>query len=610
MGDNLDYLNILKGMKELPFEVGRNLLADFILGKYSNKSISKNQLDQLHFFGSLEWDKDKTLEYINKMIKNGLIEEFSPTYNRFVKVLRLTIKGQNEITNPKLNEKKVYFKKIKKVNEDDIVNFKKYGDFLAPFNDEQKEAIVADAKNILVVAGAGTGKTTTLIKRIEFLIRYKNVNPEKILAITFTRKARQEVIHRLKDLDIENVEIHTFNSFCENILREYEQKIYGKKMRVVGYADKILALNMSLAILGQDINSVLNEYFSVKQREEKNPNQLQTLFMNDCFAIIEYFKITHQDLYDFSKDVDEKDKPMARMMYNIIKLIQNFIKTNNLRDYTDQMIDAINFFKRCPDCIPKFDHILVDEYQDVNFQQVSLIKLLNVPNIFAVGDPRQSIFGWRGSDINFILNFEKDFQDTEIINLVKNYRSEKKIVNLMNETIKEMELKNLDSTIENSDSQIKIFSFENENAEISFIVEYLRETDENLHDIFILSRTNKMLNNIANVLTKLNINFVLKTDDIHDVQANDNCVTLGTIHAIKGLEANTVFIIGCNTQNFPCRASDHPIIECIKDENYDRESEELRLFYVAISRAKQKLYITYSGTETSFITDEMKKLIM
>jgi superfamily I DNA/RNA helicase len=178
----------------------------------------------------------------------------------------------------------------------------------------------------------------------------------------------------------------------------------------------------------------------------------------------------------------------------------------------------------------------------------------------------------------------------------------------MNNSIKEMELSNLESTKKNQ-AQIKIFSFENEEAEMSFLLEYLKETNEKLNDIFILSRTNKQLNNIATMLRKLNINFILKTEENFDVLSKDNYITLATIHTIKGLEAKTVFLIGCNNQNFPCRASDNPIVECIKNEYYDRESEELRLFYVAISRAKEKLFITYSGTQSNFITEDMKKLL-
>ncbi len=608
--EDLEYLLIIKGVQELPFAVGKNLLADFLIGSYKNKSISKNQLDELHHFGILSWDRDKVLEYINKLIRKKMLEETSPDYNKFVKVLEVTLKGQNELSKPTFNDKKTFDIKVSEVTDQERENFKYYNDFLNIYNDEQKKAIISGANHILTIAGAGSGKTTTLIKRIEFLVKYKQVEPEKILAITFTRKTRQEMIIKLNEIGVENVNVHTFNSFAENILRQYEQQIYGRRMRVIGYSEKIIAVNMALVMLGLDVEQVIDDYFSLKQRESKTPSQLQNIFMNDCFSIIEYLKMTGQELYDFSKKTDAKHQHNARRLYQLIKVLVEHMSTNNLRDYADQIIDTTNFFKKDPLQIPKYEHLLVDEYQDVNVQQVNLIKLINPKNIFAVGDPRQSIYGWRGSDINFILHFENDFKDPEIIHLTKNYRSKNEIVKIMNNVIKEMELPYLTSLDEYKDADVKLFSFENEQAETNFILEYLKQTQIPLHEIFILARTNKQLVAISNILKQRNVKHILKTEHIQtNVEAQENHLTLATVHAIKGLEAKTVFVIGCSTQNFPCKASDHPVVEMIKDEIYDKDAEELRLFYVAISRAKEQLYMTYSGTQTNFITDEMMTML-
>jgi DNA helicase-2/ATP-dependent DNA helicase PcrA len=128
-------------------------------------------------------------------------------------------------------------------------------------------------------------------------------------------------------------------------------------------------------------------------------------------------------------------------------------------------------------------------------------------------------------------------------------------------------------------------------------------------NIFVLSRTNKQLEEFSRILKQKNIPFILKDDDSNE-ELEKGKVTLATIHAIKGLEAQIVFVLGCTQQNFPCRATDHPIIEMIKTVDYDSEEEEKRVFYVAISRAKEKLYLTYSGKKhTYFINDEMKKLV-
>jgi DNA helicase-2/ATP-dependent DNA helicase PcrA len=128
--------------------------------------------------------------------------------------------------------------------------------------------------------------------------------------------------------------------------------------------------------------------------------------------------------------------------------------------------------------------------------------------------------------------------------------------------------------------------------------------------VLVLSRTNRQLFELSRIMKEKQIKHVLKTEEINsEVSAKKGEVTLATIHSIKGLEAKIVFLIGANETNFPCKASDHPIIELIKVEDYDKEEEEKRLFYVALSRAKQNLYITYTGKKpTYFITNEMLDL--
>jgi superfamily I DNA/RNA helicase len=294
------------------------------------------------------------------------------------------------------------------------------------------------------------------------------------------------------------------------------------------------------------------------------------------------------------------------------------MKTQGLRDYIDQIIDVINLFNKNPQCVPEFEHILIDEYQDVNAMQIELLDLIwkknPSANVFAVGDPRQSIFGWRGSDIQYILKFHEKYPECETIHLVKNYRSAKAIVDFMNHSIRNMGVPDLEPENENN-SELKIESFDSEEDEQSFvlknILEYLK-TGISGENIFVLARTNRQLNEMSQKLKAHSIPHIVKNDELRrPVEGRKGDVTLATIHAIKGLEAKIVFVIGCNELNFPCKASDHPVIEIVKlgMQEYDREEEERRLFYVAISRAKEKLFLTYSGKKpTYFINSEMLKL--
>lgn len=613
MEGELNYLNILKALMELPFQVGKNLLSDFLTGNYSNKSVIKNRLDELDNFDSLSWDKDKIYREVDKLVANGMIELVTSDYNRFVKVLGLTIKGRNEITNPTLPSKKLASKvdyEKTEISDEDRVRFDAMGAFLVKFNDEQKKAIISNSSNLLCVAGAGSGKTTVLTKRIEFLVKYKGVDASKILAITFTRKAREEMEKRLIELGVGGVPVHTFNSFCERILRQHGDEIYGRPIRVQSYGDKILAMNMALATMGISMEDAIAGYFTLQQRKFKTGTQMANSFMNDCFSVMDYFKVSGQDSYDFSKDVDVKNKHNAQRIYRITQYLKEHMETQGLRDYSDQIIDATKFLRENVNHVPVFEHVLVDEYQDVNAMQIDLLGLLKPRNLFAVGDPRQSIFGWRGADINYILNFEKDHGESETVHLTKNYRSAKEIVEFMNHSITEMGLPDLEHHNEFEDTKIRILNFDNEEGERAFVMRNIIDGDVPLDEIFVLARTNRQLMELSRLMKTRGINHMVKTDEVRN-PADDvgGAVTLATVHAIKGLEAKKVFVIGSNEQNFPCKATDHPAIEMVKMEDYDKEEEERRLFYVAISRAKEILYVTYSGKKPSYyINDEMLRI--
>lgn len=636
MESSLNYVWVLKALAELPFNVGRNLLADVLNGDLNNKSVVKNRLDELESFGKLsvrnastvgseqlvassgkKWNLDRIFREVDRLVVNGMIEFVASDYNKFVKVLALTAKGRAEIFNPKLNEKKLGkkfdFGKTE-ITEADRVRFRELNSFLGMFNDEQKKAIISEGSSVLCVAGAGSGKTMVLTKRIEFLVKYRGIAPKDILAITFTRKAKQEMERRLHGLGVRGVAIHTFNSFCEGILRKYEARIYGRPVRMQSYGDKILAMNMVLASIGLNMNDVLDEYFNAGQKKFMTRNQMANSFMNDCFSVMDYFKVTGIEEYDFTEGVDVKYKKSAERIRNIIGYLKEHMEVQGLRDYSDQMIDAIDFLRKNYDDVPRFGHILVDEYQDVNAMQIGLLDLLAAPNLFVVGDPRQSIFGWRGSNINYILDFEKSRDDVEVVHLTKNYRSSCEIVEFMNSSISEMKLPDLQSGKKNrglSTGKIRVLNFETEAAEREFVLKEIVDGDVVHGNIFVLSRTNRQLMELSSLMKARGVSHIVRTDDVVGSwqQVAGSGVTLATVHAIKGLEAKKVFVIGANEANFPCKASDHPAVEMVKRDEYDREEEERRLFYVAISRAKEILYLTYSGKKASyFINDEMRQI--
>ena len=173
-----------------------------------------------------------------------------------------------------------------------------------------------------------------------------------------------------------------------------------------------------------------------------------------------------------------------------------------------------------------------------------------------------------------------------------------------------MRLADLESSIEGK-KDINLLKFGSEDEEFEFVIQKIIQSDLPRNEIFVLARTNRQLNELSQLMKVRNVKHVVRSDEIKkSITARKEDVTLATIHAIKGMEAELVFVIGCNGINFPCKGSEHPVIEMVKVNEYDKEEEERRLFYVAMSRAKNSLYLTYSGNKpTYFITNSMKKMI-
>jgi len=606
-----DHVIVLKALQELPFPVGKKLFIDILQGYKGNDSIIKHNLNQLSCFGSMAYTEQELKQMIDMLDMNGYISFTTLNGKRYWKVIELTLKGLQEIQNPMLHKKKhssQIFSKKTTISEKDQELFSQFDFFLSPYNDEQKKAIMSQNNNVLCVAGAGSGKTTVLTKRIEFLVRFQDVLPEKILAVTFTRKAREEMAGRLEKQDVSGVQVETFNSFCEKILRKHSSLIYGKEMKVMAYKDKIMLFKQAITEHQFQTDHVIDFYFSAGQRKSKTKDELMRILLNDCYFIVDYFKSKNKEIENFSNKT--VNTFAAKMIYKICRSIDTAMRKQGLRDFMDQIVDCVHFFDDNPEHIPQFDHVLVDEYQDVNDLQIQLLSLLNAENLFCVGDPRQSIYGWRGSNIKYVYQFMDTYPEAELVSLSKNYRSVSPLVALSNNAIKHMNMFDLDA-VRGGEREIKLIQFESEDAEYQFICQKLLAREFQLEDVFVLSRTNRQLNELSFLLTQHNIPHIVRSEEKgNGIEAREGEVTLATIHAIKGLEAKHVFVIGCTQQHFPCKGSEHPVIEMVKVEEYDKEDEERRLFYVALSRAKDSLFLTYSGKKHSYyITDEMKQMV-
>jgi len=609
------HIPILKIFDDLKFNLGKRTLIDYVKGDV-NPTIERNSLDEINSYGCLYMlQKGEIVAVIEDLLKNGYLD-LSTVGTGFQVVIR-TPKGLKEIFSkeffPKLDdtsvsEFKFNFEEVK-VTEEDKIFFRAFSFFLDEFNDEQKKAIISSSENVLCIAGAGSGKTTVLTKRIEFLTKFRSADTQKILAITFTRKAKQEMESRLASLGLSEICVETFNSFCEKVLKKHGDKIYDKNVRVATFRDRISCVTFALKKLGVSFDTFYDDYFNKRQLREKSKDDLFFIFVNDIFTVIDYYKNLENEIEPFYESaLKSVEKRVAKIVCDVARLVEKNLKSLGLRDFSDQVIDCLKLYRNFPNLVSEFDHVLVDEFQDVNLIQVELLKILNGKNLFVVGDPRQAIYGWRGSEIRYIMEFPKNFEGTEVIFLKKNYRSDRRIVDFTNLSIIEFGLGNMESAkLESDKDSIFLIEQDTELLERRFVLEAIKNSKSPRNEIFVLARTNRVLQGYADFFKQNNVRYTIKSEEEYKTgEPKEDEVVLATVHSIKGMEAEEVFLVSCNSLSFPNKVVDNFVFSLIKKgDDYDKFSEELRLFYVALTRAKSKLVITYTGNPSKFITNDM-----
>ncbi|WP_078551377.1 DNA helicase PcrA [Bacillus alkalicellulosilyticus] len=370
---------------------------------------------------------------------------------------------------------------------------------LAGLNPEQREAVKTTDGPLLLMAGAGSGKTRVLTHRIAYLLREKGVAPWNILAITFTNKAAREMKDRVASLvgpTAEEIWISTFHSMCVRILRRDSNRI---------------GINSNFTILdSSDQLSVIKQILKTKNIDPKKFDPRGIL------GSISSAKNELKRAADFMKTASGLYDETAAEVY---VEYEKQLKKNQSLDFDDLIMTTIHLFSLVPEVLEyyqnKFQYIHVDEYQDTNRAQYMLVNMLSakLKNICVVGDSDQSIYRWRGADITNILSFEEDYPNAKVILLEQNYRSTKVILNAANTVISNnsnRKPKNL--WTENSEGE-KIFYYEadSEHDEAYFVTDKIKEATRNgshkNSEIAILYRTNAQSRVIEEMLLKSNIDY-------------------------------------------------------------------------------------------------------
>ncbi len=363
-------------------------------------------------------------------------------------------------------------------------------------NPQQRKAAETLNGPVLILAGAGSGKTRALTYRVANLID-SGVDPWRILAITFTNKAAREMQERIVELTgdkAEDVWVSTFHAMCAKILRRDIEKLnYKRSFSIYDEDDQKSVLKNALKFL--DIDEKL---FTLRELKTKISDAKNRLLTPD-----EWFKESARDF-------------RSQQIHDIFVEYEKRLRSANALDFDDLLMKALELFAEHPPVLQsyqqRFSHVLVDEYQDTNFAQYQLVKLLTQKsrNLCVVGDDDQSIYSWRGADVRNILEFEKDYPDATVIKLEQNYRSSSNILDAANQVIQnnqERKKKRL-WTDAPAGELISLFCAGDEREEAAWIcdrIQQLQLSGEHYEDIAVLYRTNAQSRVLEEMLMRAGI---------------------------------------------------------------------------------------------------------
>lgn len=352
---------------------------------------------------------------------------------------------------------------------------------LKDLNDAQREAVETTDGPLLVIAGAGSGKTRVLTRRLAYVLSRQLASPYHLLAVTFTNKAAQEMKDRVARLlggSVVDMNVSTFHSFCARLLRREADVIgYDTNFTIFDADDSLALIKACIRELG-----VNDGQFPPKGQQRKISDAKNKLLDPETFEAQSsgYFESRTAEIY---------------------KLYQRRLRACNAMDFDDLLCNAVNLLRHHQATGEKyrqrFRYVLVDEYQDTNHVQYLLLKELVNPahnNICVVGDEDQSIYGWRGADISNILNFEKDFPGAKVIKLEQNYRSTSRILRAASAVIKNNEMRKGKTlwTDSGEGENLELYLVDNAQDEASRIIRRIEDTRDDcaLKDTVILYRTN------------------------------------------------------------------------------------------------------------------------
>ena len=436
-------------------------------------------------------------------------------------------------------------------------------------NEKQLEA-VKSLENTLVVAGAGSGKTFTIVNKIKYLLDNNIYKENELLVISFTN----ESVNDLKRKIDYNLDLMTFHKLAITLINNPDMKISNEYY----------------------LKYIINEYFNSYGKYNKKQNKLIKRILQEMdidnlkkliFTFINLYKSNYNDI-NYLLNLYQKSKFINKIYFKIILEIYHIynqeIESSNLYDFNDMIKIATNNINN--NIIKtNYKYIIIDEFQDTSLNRFKLIDAImkqNNAKIFVVGDDYQSIYRFSGCNLDIFLNFNKLVSNLNIINLDYNYRNPKEIIDVANSFIMQNknQIKKETICLKNINKPIKICFYKNKRTAIEKILKYIDTK------YLILGRNNK-------------------DKDLFNVQDKPFL----TIHKSKGLEEDNIILINLtnNNNSLPSKIKNHKIINKLIKTDYYPYEEERRLFYVALTRTRNNIYLLVPKSNYSIFIKELMK---
>ncbi len=460
--------------------------------------------------------------------------------------------------------------------------------------DKHQEKLIKCNSNALVIAGAGSGKTTTIIEKIKQLVNSQQCKPEEILVISFTNSTVDDLKRKISF----NIDIFTFHKLAISILNKLNINYSITSPTLLNYI-----VTEKLKSCSKNDKKAVLKYFKSSQTYDLflKSNFFKSL-CNFVITFINLYKCNNFDLEEIKKiNFSSLEKKIVKIIFEIYRTYLEEKNSTNSLDLDDLIILASKVVSKVH---LKYKYIIIDEFQDTSRIRLNLIHEIyknTDSKIIVVGDDYQSIYRFSGCDLSIFLNFTKFFSNVNIIKLVNTYRSSLELIKIASQFIEKnpLQIKKSLSSFKRNKIPIVLVPCNSKKECLKKLLNYLINISD---DIMILARNNK------DIFDYLDNSYIFQ-DEV--IIYKSKKIKYYTAHKSKGLEAKHVIIINCNNSKlgFPNKIENNKIINKLLPDTEIKYAEERRLFYVAITRAKEQVFLVYNKNNPSIFIKEIKKII-